>query len=207
MKGKFITFEGCEGAGKSKQIKMLCDYLDKNGIKYVLTREPGGAEISEKIREVLLSVSSSGMTAKTEALLFAAARVQHVHDVIKPNLEKGLYVLCDRYIDSSFAYQAVANGLGFEYVSKINEVAINECMPDATVFLNISPIDAFKRKGGADKNDRIEQTGLEFHEKVYKGYLETLKRYGDRILSIDCSGERNQTHQNVINALKSKNII
>lgn len=206
MKGKFITFEGCEGAGKSRQIKLLCDYLDENGIKYVLTREPGGAPVSEKIREIILSTESGGMTPVTEALLFAAARAQHVHDVIIPNLEKGIYVLCDRYIDSSYAYQAVANGLGADYIKTINERAMDGCLPDATIFLNLSPKDAFMRKGGADKNDRIEQTGLGFHNKVYEGYLEVAKEFPDRIIPIDCSGEREETHK-IIAALKERGIL
>lgn len=207
MKGKFITFEGCEGAGKSRQIKLLCDYLDENGIKYVLTREPGGAPVSEKIREIILSTESGGMTPVTEALLFAAARAQHVHDVIRPNLEKGIYVLCDRYIDSSYAYQAVANGLGADYIKTINERAMDGCLPDATIFLNLSPKDAFMRKGGADKNDRIEQTGLGFHNKVYEGYLEVAKEFPDRIIPIDCSGEREETHEKIIAALKERGIL
>lgn len=207
MKGKFITFEGCEGAGKSRQIKLLCDYLDENGIKYVLTREPGGAPVSEKIREIILSTESGGMTPVTEALLFAAARAQHVHDVIRPNLEKGIYVLCDRYIDSSYAYQAVANGLGAGYIKTINERAMDGCLPDATIFLNLSPKDAFMRKGGADKNDRIEQTGLGFHNKVYEGYFEAAKEFPDRIIPIDCSGEREETHKKIIAVLKERGIL
>lgn len=207
MKGKFITFEGCEGAGKSRQIKLLCDYLDENEIKYILTREPGGAPVSEKIREIILSTESGGMTPVTEALLFAAARAQHVHDVIRPNLEKGIYVLCDRYIDSSYAYQAVANGLGADYIKTINERAMDGCLPDATIFLNLSPKDAFMRKGGADKNDRIEQTGLGFHNKVYEGYLEAAKEFPDRIIPIDCSGEREETHKKIIAALKERGIL
>ncbi len=207
MKGKFITFEGCEGAGKSRQIKLLCDYLEKQGIKYVLTREPGGAAISEKIRGVLLSADNGEMISVTEALLFAAARAQHVHDVIKPNLENGVYVLCDRFIDSSYAYQAYAAGLGFDYVQSINQAALDGCLPDATVFLNITPEDAFKRKGGADADDRIEQTGLDFHRKVYDGYVLSAERFKDRIVSIDCSGKTEETHAKIISALVNKGII
>lgn len=207
MKGKFITFEGCEGAGKSRQIKLLCDYLEKQGIKYVLTREPGGAAISEKIRGVLLSADNGEMISVTEALLFAAARAQHVHDVIKPNLENGVYVLCDRFIDSSYAYQAYAAGLGFDYVQSINQAALDGCLPDATVFLNIPPEDAFKRKGGADADDRIEQTGLDFHRKVYDGYVLAAERFKDRIIPIDCSGKTEETHSKIISALVNKGII
>ncbi|MBO5286165.1 MAG: dTMP kinase [Clostridia bacterium] len=207
MKGKFITFEGCEGAGKSKQIKLLREYLQRNNIKYVLTREPGGAVLSEKIREILLSSDNAEITPVTEALLFAAARAQHVNDVIKPSLEQGVLVLCDRFIDSSLAYQGVANGLGFDYVEQINNRAIDGCYPDATIFLKITPEEAFSRKGGADLNDRIEQSGMDFHKKVYSGYLTASKVYTDRFLPIDCSGTVMETHNKIINALKDKGIL
>jgi len=205
--GKFITFEGCEGAGKTRQIKLVKEYFEKNGIDYILTREPGGADISEKIRAVILDANNIGMTKVTEALLFSAARAQHIESVIKPALNEGKIVLCDRFIDSSYAYQAYANGLGFDYIKEINERAIDGVMPDATIFLNISPTDAFKRKGGADKDDRIEQNGLEFHEKVYSGYLALLEKFPDRFLSIDCSGSVLETHEKIIKALVKKGII
>ena len=207
MKAKFITFEGCEGAGKTSQIRLLTEYFKNNKIPFILTREPGGAPISEKIRQVILSAENVEMKAETEALLFAAARAQHIREVIRPNLEKGVYVLCDRFIDSSFAYQAYAKGLGFDYINAINERAIDGCMPDATVFLNISPVDAFKRKGGADVDDRIEQSGLDFHLKVYEGYLSLKDKYKDRFLAIDCSGSEQQTHAIIIKTLKDKGII
>ena len=207
MKGKFITFEGCEGAGKSKQIKLLCEYFEKNSIPYILTREPGGASISEKIRAVILDAENKDMCDETEALLFAAARAQHVRTVIKPNLEKGVNVLCDRYVDSSYAYQAYAKGLTFEYIESINRRAMDGCLPDATLFLDITPEDAFKRKGGADKDDRIEQSGIAFHNEVYRGYVELSKKFADRFLKIDCSGKVYETHAKIIDALKNKGII
>lgn len=207
MKGKFISFEGCEGAGKSRQIRLLTEFLKEQGIPFVLTREPGGAQISEKIREVILSADNKNMVDETEALLFASARAQHVREVIRPNLEKGVWVLCDRYIDSSYAYQAYAKGLGFDYIQSINERAVDGCLPDATLFLNLSPIDAFKRKGGADKDDRIEQSGMDFHLRVYQGYLELNKKFPDRFISIDCSGAVRETHAKIINALKDKGFL
>ena len=207
MKGKFVTFEGCEGVGKSKQIHLLEEYLKRNGIDYYLTREPGGTSVSEQIRAVILDGKNASMTDECEAMLYAAARVQLLKEEIKPRLDAGQLVLCDRYIDSSFAYQAYAKGLGFDYINAINERAIDGCMPDATLFLNISPVDAFKRKGGADVDDRIEQSGLDFHLKVYDGYLALKDKYKDRFLVIDCSGTAQQTHANIINALKSKGVI
>ena len=207
MKAKFITFEGCEGAGKTTQIRLLTEYFKNNKIPFILTREPGGAPISEKIRQVILSAENVEMQPETEALLFASARAQHIREVIRPNLNNGVFVLCDRFIDSSFAYQAYAKGLGFDYINSINERAIDGCTPDATLFLNISPDDAFKRKGGADANDRIEQSGIEFHREVYKGYLALKDKFSDRFLAIDCSGNAQQTHANIIKALKDKGII
>ncbi|MBE5756387.1 MAG: dTMP kinase [Clostridiales bacterium] len=207
MKGKFITFEGCEGAGKSTQIKMLSSYLEKEGIPFVLTREPGGNAISEKIRNIILDSKNDKMTSECEALLYASARAQNLVDFVLPHLEKGEMVLCDRYIDSSLAYQGYARELGFDFVEKINDFAFKNFMPDLTIFFNISPKDAFLRKGGADKGDRLEQMGLTFHQKVYEGYLEILKRYPDRVKAVDCSKDRYTTHQNIIDLLKKEKFI
>lgn len=201
MKGKFITFEGCEGSGKSTQIELFRKYLENNGIEYLFVREPGGTEISEKIRAIILDVQNKEMTDEAEALLYASARAQLIKEKILPALNSGKLVLCDRYIDSSFAYQAYARGLGMDFITKINSYAIENCMPDKTVFLNISSRDAFLRKGGADKDDRIELSGADFHQKVYEGYLKVAKDYPDRFLLIDCLGEKQQTHKNIIKAL------
>lgn len=202
MKGTFITFEGCEGSGKSTQVSLFKAYLDKNGVDYVFLREPGGTLISEQIRKVILDVNNKEMTDEAEALLYASARAQLISEKILPALSAGKIVICDRYIDSSFAYQAFARGLGMDFIKKINSFAVENCMPDVTVFLNISPIDAFKRKGGADVDDRLEQLGLAFHEKVYNGYLELCKIYSDRFVSINCMGEKAQTHSNIVSALE-----
>lgn len=207
MKGTFITFEGCEGVGKSRQIHMLEEYLKKNKISYYLTREPGGTTVSEQIRSVILDGKNVSMTDECEALLYAAARVQLLKEVIGPRLEKGELVLCDRYVDSSLAYQGYARGLGVEFVEKINDYAVKNFMPDYTVFLNLPPEQAFARKGGADSGDRLELSGMEFHKKVYEGYVDLSKKYPERFIVIDASGEREQTHQKVIDALKSKGVI
>lgn len=207
MKGKFVTLEGCEGVGKSKQIHLLEEYLKKNNVKYYLTREPGGTAVSEQIRNIILDGKNSSMTDECEAMLYAAARVQLLKEEIKPRLERGEIVLCDRYIDSSFAYQAYGRGLGFEFIKMINSYAIENFSPDLTLFLNLSPTEAFKRKGGVDKNDRLELSGAEFHQKVYQGYLALTEIFSERITVIDASGSKEQTHQKIINALKEKGII
>lgn len=207
MKGKFVTFEGCEGVGKSRQIKLLCEYLDKNNVKYYLTREPGGTEISEKIREIILDGDNKAMTDRCEALLYAAARAQLLEQEVAPRLSRGELVLCDRFVDSSLAYQGYARGLGVEFIERINSFAIENFTPDCTVFLDLSPKLAFNRKGGADKKDRLENSGIDFHEKVYRGYLDLARKNPDRFAVIDASGEKMETHAKVVQALKDKGII
>lgn len=207
MKGTFITFEGCEGVGKSRQIQLLEDYLKLNNVEYFLTREPGGTPVSEQIRKVILDGKNVSMTDECEALLYASARVQLLKEKVKPLLDAGKLVLCDRYIDSSFAYQGYARGLGVDFVEKINDYAIKNFMPDYTLFLNLTPELAFKRKGGVDKNDRLELSGIDFHNKVYRGYLDLSKRYKDRFIVIDASGEKMETHAKIISALKEKGVI
>jgi dTMP kinase len=207
MKGKFITFEGCEGVGKSKQIKLLEEYMNKFGVDYLLTREPGGSSICEKIRGIILDKENDKMTPECEAMLYATSRVQLLDEVLKPELEKGRLVICDRYVDSSLAYQGYARGLGYDFVASINAYALNNFCPDYTIFLNLTPEEAFKRKGGVDKTDRVELLGKEFHEKVYNGYLELAKRFSDRFIVIDASGTKQETHQKIINALKEKGVL
>ena len=159
MKGKFITFEGCEGAGKSTQIRFLSAYLGERNIPHIVTREPGGSDISEAIRKVILDGRFTAMTDECEALLYAAARVQHLADTVAPALEAGKTVLCDRYLFSSFAYQGYGRGLSRKFLQEINSYAIGHFMPDIALFLDIPPVLAFARKHGADKEDRIEQAG------------------------------------------------
>jgi len=204
VKGKFITLEGCEGVGKSRQLKMLTEDLDALGIDYITTREPGGPAISEKIRAIILDKENAAMSPECEALLYAAARVQHLKETVTPGLEAGKLVVCDRYIDSSFAYQSVARGLGFGFVEKINCLAF---MPDLTLFLDLPPDEAFKRKGGAEQSDRMELSGIDFHRRVYEGYREVAARYPERVVSIDPRGTKEETHAKIMAVLKDKGII
>ena len=207
MKGKFITFEGCEGVGKSTQLRLLCEYLKESNVDFIFTREPGGTAISEKIRGIILDKDNAEMTAECEALLYASSRVQLLKEVIIPALEQGKLVLCDRYYDSSFAYQAYARELGEEFISKINTFALTYGVPDLTVLLDLHPEVAFKRKGGADLNDRIEASGMAFHNAVYEGYKARQKAEPDRIISVDCTGEKLATHSNIVKLLQDKGII
>ena len=206
VRGKFVTVEGCEGSGKSTQLKLLSAYLDGLGIPYIMTREPGGIPIAEQIRKIILDGKNTEMCDECEAMLYAAARIQHLREKVIPELNAGKLVICDRFVDSSPAYQGVARGLGLDYVADINKKALELCTPDLTVFLNISPDKAFIRKNGADQNDRMEKQGLEFHKRVYSGYLQLLEKY-PRICAVECSGTIEETNKNIIALLKEKGII
>ena len=207
MKGKFITFEGGEGVGKTTQLAMIRAFLEAQGIDAVFLREPGGNAISEKIRNIILDVENADMTGMCEAMLYSASRAQLVEAVIRPALEKGKLVVCDRFIDSTYAYQGVARGLGAEKVDALNRLACGGVMPDLTVFLDLPPKLAFARKGGADADDRLEQEGESFHQKVYDGYLQASQLYPNRIARIDCSGETIATHNKIVDLLRQRGIV
>ena len=206
VKGKFITFEGCEGSGKSTQLKRLSAYLDKAGIPYIYTREPGGSPIAEDIRKIILDGKNTEMCDECEAMLYAASRIQHLREKVIPALEAGKLVICDRYVDSSLAYQGFARGLGLDYIAEINKRAFELATPDLTIFFDLPPEKAFERKHGADQNDRMEKQGLEFHNRVYEGYKKLLGIY-PRICAVECSGNIEQTGKKVIDLLKEKGII
>ena len=207
QRGKFITYEGCDGCGKSTQLKLMSEYLTQKGIAHVFTREPGGGKISEAIREILLNGKNAEMTDECEALLYAAARAQHLKDKVEPALAQGKLVICDRYVDSSIAYQAYARGLGLDFVKKINAFAIENYLPDATVFIDLTPEAAFARKKGADENDRLEQAGMAFHKRVYAGYDTIAKADTNRVLRIDGNATPQEIFQNVLKKLQEKNIL
>lgn len=204
MRGKFITFEGCDGCGKSTQLKLLSTYLSENNVPHIFTREPGGGKISEAIREILLSGKNMEMTDECEALLYAASRVQHLSDRVEPALSKGELVVCDRYVDSSLAYQAYARGLGVEFISKINAFALEKYLPDVTIFIDLTPEAAFARKKGADADDRLEQAGLAFHKRVYQGYKTLAQNEPDRFVCIDGNQTPQAIFGDVLKALKEK---
>ncbi|MBR2375150.1 MAG: dTMP kinase [Clostridia bacterium] len=206
-RGKFITFEGCDGCGKSTQLRLLSEYLTENSIPHIFTREPGGGKISEAIREILLNGKNSEMTDECEALLYAAARAQHLHDRVEPALQAGKLVICDRYVDSSLAYQAYARGLGKEFVTKINAFALENYLPDVTVFIDLTPEAAFARKQGADENDRLEQAGMEFHRKVYAGYKALAQEYPTRFVCVDGNQTPQEIFNDVIELLQSRNCL
>ena len=193
MSGLFIAFEGADGCGKSTQLRFLAEYLEQNSVPVVRTREPGGSPIAEMIRDLLLDNSNAGMDAVTEALLYAAARAEHVRKVIRPALEQGKVVLCDRFILSSYAYQGYGRALGVELVRSINAPAVDDCLPDVTVFINVPPDKAFERMNALKQHDRLESEGLSFHKRVFDGFTELSRDSG--MICIDAKGTKFETHE------------
>lgn len=183
--GLFITFEGPDGAGKTTQINRLTDYLVSMGMDTVLTREPGGTRIGEKIREIILDPQHQEMDHLTEALLYASSRAQHVAEKIRPALDAGKTVICDRFMDSSIAYQGYGRKLG-ERVRIINEIAVEGLTPDLTILLLVDPDEGKKRISNGFL-DRLELEAIHYHIDVYEGYLALANRYPERILCIDGS--------------------
>ena len=186
MKGYFISVEGGDGSGKSTQIKKIETYLQENGLDYILTREPGGTPVAEKIRELILDPANKALTGRAEMLLYAASRAQHVEEKILPALAEGKVVLSDRFTDSSIAYQAYGRGLG-DMVAEVNRIATGGKEPDLTIFLNITPAAGMARKNNQDGHvlDRLELEKAAFHETVYEGYLALARESGGRIADID----------------------
>ncbi|MBR4430478.1 MAG: dTMP kinase [Clostridiales bacterium] len=205
MKGIFITFEGIDGCGKSTQCELLKNYLESNGKDFLFVREPGGTEIGERIREILLDKKNSRMTARTELLLFEAARAQITDEVIKPALEEGKIVLCDRFFDSSSAYQGMARGMGMDFVGSLNMAATGGLKPDITFFFDITAEAAFERRGKrGEASDRIELAGLKFQEDVRKGYLELAKNSDGRIVTIDAAKGIDEIFAQILETLEGK---
>ena len=185
-KGYFISFEGVDGSGKSTQIKKLYEFFTAKGYEVVLTREPGGTDIGEKIREIILDKSNVDMAYMTEALMYAASRAQHVTEVIAPAVEAGKIVICDRFVDSSIAYQGCGRQRG-DCVEIINRCAVNGCMPDITFLMKVRP-DVSSSRMKDRELDRIEMENMEFYKRVSKGYEKLEKEFPERIIGIDADG-------------------
>jgi len=185
--GKFITLEGPDGSGKSTIINLISDYMREKGIDFIVTREPGGTLIGEEIRDIILDNKNINMGSETEALLYAAARSQHIHEKIIPALNDGKNVICDRFLLSSLAYQGVGRNLGIEPVKMINDFGLRGIYPDLILFFHIDPEITLVRKTNKMGGDRLEQEGNEFHKNVYEGYMELLKKYPEKIVVIDAT--------------------
>jgi len=185
--GKFITLEGPDGSGKSTIINLISDYMKQKGIEFTVTREPGGTLIGEEIRDIIIDNKNTNMGAETEALLFAAARGQHIHEKIIPALNDGKIVISDRFLLSSLAYQGVGRDLGIERVKMINDFGLRGIYPDLILFFHVDPEVTLERKTDVMGGDRLEQEGVEFHKKVYQGYMDLLKKYPKNVIIIDAT--------------------
>lgn len=184
-KGLFITFEGPDGSGKTTVSTAVIERLQKEGYAVKYTREPGGSKIAEEIRDVILDPANTEMDARTEALLYAASRRQHLVEKVLPALEEGITVISDRFIDSSLAYQGCGRKIGIEEVYGINEFAIEGHMPDKTIFLNIPAEVGLERISSRTSLDRLDQESANFHKAVYDGYQTVISMYKDRIIIVD----------------------
>lgn len=201
-KGLLITFEGPDGSGKTTQIEMLKNYFKERGNEIVYTREPGGTQISEKIRNIILDNSNSDMCSMCEALLYAASRAQLVSEVIKPALKQGKIVICDRFVHSSIVYQGIARGLGIERVRAINDAALDGLKADFIFMLNISYEEGLKRKAKQRELDRLENSGDDFHKTVFEGYVEISKK-DNHIINIDAARDAEAIHRDIVKEIEA----
>ncbi|APC38674.1 dTMP kinase [Clostridium estertheticum] len=200
-RGRMIVLEGPDGSGKTTQIELLEKHLQKSGYEVVRVREPGGTGISEKIREIILDNDNCKMSYMCEALLYAASRAQLVNEVIKPALEKGKIVICDRFVYSSMVYQGIGRGLGMERIKSINEVALDGLKPDLTFMIAIPYEEGLNRKKKQGNLDRLENSGNEFHKKVFEGYMDICIKY-DKIEVLDGNRSVEEIQKDIINTIK-----
>ncbi|APF24169.1 dTMP kinase [Clostridium butyricum] len=205
-KGLFIVFEGGEGTGKTTAIESIYDWIQEKDLKCIKTREPGGIKISEEIRQVILDKDNTKMDGRTEALLYAAARRQHLVEKVIPALNEGYVVLCDRFIDSSLAYQGFARGLGIDEVMSINKFAIGEYMPDLSILFDLEPKIGLERisTSGEREINRLDLEKIDFHEKVREGYNKVYKENRDRIVKINAAQSKEGVLKEIKKILENK---
>lgn len=201
MSGLFITFEGIDGTGKSTQIKKLSDHFTSQGKPTYITKEPGGTDVGNRIREILLDKKIK-MSPETDCMLYAAARREHVLTELQDRKKNGEIIISDRFLDSSFAYQ-MASGLSFEYIEMMNDFVVKNFMPDVTVLLKIDK-QLHTRRMNEKNKDRIENRGSEYFEKVLSNYDLLSKKYKDRFIVIDATGEKEKTHENIIKGINER---
>lgn len=198
MQGLFITFEGPDGCGKTTQMKLLAEYFKKKGKEVVLTREPGGKGLGEKVREILLNYDGE-VSDRCESFLFLADRAQNIDIIVNPAVKEGKIVLCDRHIDSTVAYQGYGRGLNIDRINMLNNLATNGKKPDLTLVFDVDVETSMKRVG--KEKDRMESAGIDFHNRVRKGYLELAKQEPKRIKVLDATKSIEEIHKDVINIL------
>lgn len=194
-RGYFITFEGADGCGKTTQLELLADYLKEKNKEVIITREPGAKGLGEKIREILLNYDGE-VSDRCESFLFLADRAQHIDMIVNPAVEAGKIVLCDRHIDSSVAYQGYGRGLDIEQIDRLNMLATNGRRPDLTLVFDIDVKTSMKRVG--KEKDRMESAGVEFFNRVRKGYLELAKQEPERIRVLDATKSIEEIHNEVV---------
>jgi dTMP kinase len=206
--GLFITFEGPEGSGKTSQIRLLAEYLTKLGHPVIKTREPGGTEIGNQVREILTRMENQAMHPRTEILLFLAARAQLVEECIRPELDKGSVILCDRYADSTLAYQGYGHGTHLLLLRQLLSFATGDLWPDLTVLMDIDPEKGLSRKRSGSEWNRLDAYALAFHQRVRQGYLELAGQSPERWVTIDASQPfdtvQSQIRQVVLNKITSR---
>lgn len=204
-RGRFITFEGGEGTGKSTQIRLLESYLTQSLADIVQTREPGGSPSAEEIRPLLVTGAADRWSPMAETLLFYAARVEHWRQVIEPALSRGAHVLCDRFADSTMAYQSYAGGLDRKLIEDLHRLAMGDAEPDLTIILDLTVDEGLKRAAQRkDTETRFERKGREFHERLRAGFLDIAKRAPARCIVIDAAQPIERVHSAVLAALKNK---
>ncbi|MBN2406809.1 MAG: dTMP kinase [Elusimicrobia bacterium] len=205
-RGRFITLEGPEGSGKSTQTRLLVEYIAGLGRPVIHTREPGGVSISEKLREILLN-KDNRIFPKAELMLYASGRAQHTEELIMPALLSGKYVVCERYIHASIAYQGYGRGLDIELIRKLNDMATGGLVPDITIYMDIEAAEGLKRVERSNRSlDRLESENISFHERVRQGYL-SMAGTDPRIVTLDARNSREDIHAHIIDILRSRNII
>ena len=202
----FVTFEGGEGSGKSSALRLIAERLEKEGFPYILTREPGGTPIAEAIRNVILDKANTAMDPRTEALLYAASRRQHLAEKVWPALKEGKIVLCDRYLDSSLAYQGGARGLGIDNILKVNEYATEGTFPDLTLFFDIEPELGLARiaANASREVNRLDLEKMDFHKGVRKTFQELARRFPERYVTIDASKPLQEVVEDAYKAIKDR---
>ncbi|WP_417364243.1 dTMP kinase [Glutamicibacter arilaitensis] len=204
-RGLFIVFEGGDGAGKTTQVAMAQQWLESRGATVRTTREPGGTQISEELRSLVLEHGHGEIDARTEALIYSAARAAHVQQVIRPSLEASTHIICDRFVDSSLAYQGMGRELGFAAVASINDFATGGLKPDVTIILDISAEHGRARRiaasGGVEDSDRLEAEPDDFHERIRNAFLELAAQDPQRYLVLDATASVEQLHQSIVEHL------
>ncbi|WP_017316368.1 dTMP kinase [Mastigocladopsis repens] len=205
MKGKLIVFEGVEGCGKTSQIQLTQEWLKSFKTSVVVTRQPGGTELGLHLRKLLLAGDSNSIANRTELLLYAADRSQHVEQVIKPAIQNGAIVLCDRYTDSTIAYQGWGRGLDMNLIHQLNAIATSGLESDLTLWFDVDvEVGLARKRGGGDRLDRIEQETIAFHHRVQQGYVQLHTSYSQRIVRVDATLSKEAVQQKIQAILTSK---